>query len=515
MERIAVLPIDDQTADGSGAGIGAITVQILAAQLAAEPRAYVFPAADSNDAASRRATRLVAGYLTKEAGAWTLHAALRDAARQQTVRVLKDVTGSGAPALADGLAAQLGTPAFTAVRLDPVALEAALQGKGDVSILGPAAQLRLTALPNDLAGRASLAERLSAATPADSETAQRAATLLLHAGRFAEGARIFDRALLAEPDWGELHNDAAFSYALAGRTTDALKASAAYRRSDPESGNPQDTLGEVLCLLGAYPLGERQFLAGFDKPRFSVGSVNLPKTTLLRKAAEAARLARNQAEADQIFAKYAEALRQHPLLPLEQAQWDYTSGRTEPALRSLEEFAAKANLSAAWLQLSLWRARAGNQRAAAAAAKLAVDTSRNAGERNAGVMAQFVTQPDAPAAEWQLRAARQFPQPQAALFARQALVHALALHRQWTEAAAAAEALANSASAAVYNPWRYLRAAALAEAGQPDQARVYLKRGPLPRTTGEATWEFLYYPKLIELAPRIAPAALREIETQL
>jgi len=515
VERIAILPVDNQSADASGAAVGALTAQIVAAQLAGEPRAFVFTAADRNEAALRRATQHVAAYLTKETGAWTLHGAVRDAARQQTVRVLPDVTGPGAPALADGLAAQLGTPAFTAVRLDPAALEAALHGKGEAAILGPAAQLRHAALPQELSARAAAAERLSAATPADSDAAQRAATLLLHAGRYRDGAKAFDRALRAEGDWGELHNDAAFGYALAGRTPDALKAVATYRKTDPESANPSDTLGEILCLLGAYPLGERQFLAGFDKPRSNVAGMSLMKSALLRKAAEAARLAGNQAEADQIFAKYASAQGQHPLLPLEQAQWDYTSGRAEPPLRALEEFAAQSKASAAWLQLSLWRARAGNQPGAAMAAKLAAETSRNANERNAAVMAQFATQPNVSAAEWQARAVKQFPQPQAAPFARQALVNALALHRHWAEAAALAEPLSRAISPALYNPWRYLRAAALAESGASDKAKAELPQGPMPRMTGDPAWEFLFYPKLVELAPRIAAGALREIERQL
>lgn len=515
MERIAILPIDNQSADASGAATGAFTVQVVTAQLAGEPRAYVFAAADRNDAALRRATQLVAGYLTKGTGTWTLRSVLRDAVRHQTLRTLQDVTGPSAPTLADGLAAQLGTPAFTAVRLDPAALEAALQGKGDASILGAAVKLRYTPLPHDLSARAAMAEQLSAATPADSETAQRAATLLMDAGRFVQAGKAFDRALRAEPDWGELHNDAAFGFALAGRTSDALKAVATYRKTDPESANPSDTLGEILCLLGAYPLAERQFLAAFDKPRFNVSGMSLAKSTLLRKAAEAARLAGNPGEGDQIFAKYAEAQAQHPLLPLEKARWDYTSGRAEPALRALEDFAGKMNASAAWLQLALWRARAGNQAGAAAAAKLAAETSRTVSERNGAVMAQFVTQPDVSAAEWQARAAKQFPQPGAAQFARQALVHALALHRHWAEAAALAEPLSRSISPALYNPWRYLRAVALAETGAIDKAKSELPQGPVPQMTGDPAWEFLFYPKLVELAPRIASGALREIEQQL
>ena len=44
-------------------------------------------------------------------------------------------------------------------------------------------------------------------------------------------------------------------------------------------------------------------------------------------------------------------------------------------------------------------------------------------------------------------------------------------------------------------------AVALAESGQTDKAKTEARLAPIPRTFGDATWEFLVYPGFWKIAP--------------
>ena len=208
-------------------------------------------------------------------------------------------------------------------------------------------------------------------------------------------------------------------------------------------------------------------------------------------------MAGNQAEADRLFARYAEAHAKQPLIALEKAQWDYTSGRTKEALAALEAVVASSGAtSPVWSQLSAWRAVQGGD--AAAAAKQALQTAKSPADQQAAVTAIFATQPDASPAEWQARAAKQFP-PAAAPLARQALIYALVLHKHWTAAIPFVAAQRDAIQPAQASEWQALLAVCLSEAGLAEKAKAESKFAPIPRTAGDATWEFLIYPKIKQL----------------
>jgi Tfp pilus assembly protein PilF len=330
-------------------------------------------------------------------------------------------------------------------------------------------------------------KRLSDLAPSDSETAYGAANLMMQARQFIPAAEYYSRARRADPQWPELHNEAAFGFAFAGDIKEALESVEAYRKLEPRSANPDDTQGEILFTARRFAEAERSFLAAFDKnPAFFAGAP-------LRKAAEARRAAGNQAEADRLFARYVEVNAKRPLIELEKAQWDYTSGRQQEAASRLEAFAAKTNASAAWSQLAAWRAVNGGD--AVGAAALARKTAKSPAEQQVAAIAQFATQPDTTAAEWQSRAAAQFP-PGAAAFARQALCYALALRKHWADAIPVITAQRDSLPPAQASYWRALLAVALHESGQAGKAKLETRLAPIPRTVGDATWDFLVYPKI-------------------
>jgi tetratricopeptide (TPR) repeat protein len=476
VERVAIVEFDNQSSQAAANQLGAKVAQIATLELSSSPSVFAYVTASSAEAPIRRATQILTGYLTAAGeSTWTLHAHLRDLAANRTLRSFA-VTGSTPGALADGVAAQFGKPDFSAAKLDPAALEAALYKGGDTSILGELARLRLTPLPADFASRAAALERLSGRMPADSEAAFNAATLLMQARHFTEAAKAYHRALRADPDWGNVQNEAAFGFAYAGDVPAALAAIEAYRKLEPRSANPDDSQGEILFALRRFAESERAFLAAFDKqPGFFSGAP-------LRKAAEARRAAGNQAEADRLFARYREVNAKRPLIDLEKAQWDYTSGRQQEALAAAEALAAKTNASAAWTQLVAWRAMQGGD--AVGAAKLAVQTARTPADQQAAVTALFAVQPEM---------VKQFP-PAAAPLARQAHVYTLVLARRWAEAIPLIAAERDALPPATAGFWQALLARAYAEAGQAEKAKAESRFAPIPRTIGDPTWDFLMFP---------------------
>jgi tetratricopeptide (TPR) repeat protein len=482
---------DNQSADAKAGQLGERVARIASLQLVGAPDVFTYVVSNGAEAPLRRATQIVSGYLTLHSGQWTLHAQLRDAMTPRTLRSFT-VAGSSAGALADGVAGQLGKPGFAAGKLDPAALESALTGGVPVAILGEAAVNRLLPLPAEFPLRLAALQRLSSLAPCDSEVAYGAATLSMQARQFGKAAEAYRRAQRADPEWTLLHNEAAFGYVFAGDVPAALAAVESYRKLDPRSPNPDDSQGEILFAARRFDEAERAFLLASSKdPAFLNGAP-------LRKAAEARRMAGNQAEADRLFARYAEARAKQSSIGLEKAQWDYTSGRTKEGLAALEAMAAStgAAVSPVWSQLAVWRAVHGGD--GVGAAKQALQTARSPGDRQAAATVFFATQPDVPVAEWQARAAKQFP-PAASPLSRQALLYALALHKHWNEAIPILAAQRDALQPVQASQWQALLAVALSEAGQAEKAKAESKFAPIPRTAGDATWEFLIHPKIKQL----------------
>ena len=492
VERVAIVAFDNQSADAKAEQLGERVARTASLQLVGSPDVFTYVVSNSAEAPLRRATQVVSGYLTLHNGQWTLHAQLRDATAPRMLRSFT-VAGSSAGALADGVAGQLGKPGFAAGKLDPAALEAALTG-GPAAMLGEAAAGRLSPLPTEFPPRLAALQRLSTLAPCDSEVAYAAATVSMQARQFGKAAEAYRRAQRADPEWTLLHNEAAFGYLFAGDVPAALAAVESYRKLDPRSPNPDDSQGEILFAARRFDEAERAFLlAGSKDPAFLNGAP-------LRKAAEARRMTGNQAEADRLFARYTEAHAKQPLIALEKAQWDYTSGRTKEGLAALEAVAASpagAAISRVWSQLAAWRAVQGGD--APAAAKQALQTAKSPGDQQAAATVFFATQPDASVTEWQARAAKQFTPPGSPL-SRQALIYALALRKHWAEAIPILAAQRDALQPAQASEWQALLAVALREAGQPEQAKVEGRMAPIPRTAGDATWEFLIHPKIKQVA---------------
>ena len=473
VERIAFVEFDNQSADASANALGGKVARIAALELAASPDTYAFVTPTAAEAPAHRATQYLAGYLTAAgSNRWELHASLRDVSANRTIRTFT-VTAATTGALADGVASQFGKPGFEAARLDPAQLEAAVFQGGDPSVLGEAASLRLTPLPADFRARVEALALRSERMPADSETAFTAATILMQARDYPEAAKAYRRVLRADPEWPAAPNEAAFGFAFAGDLPAALAALDTYRKLEPRSANPDDSQGEILFALRRFAESERAFLAAYDKDHAFFSGIPL------RKAAAARRAAGNQAEADRLFARYLEVNARNPLIALEKAQWDYASGRRQEAVSAAEALASKTNASSAWTEVAAWRAASGGD--AVAAAELALKTARTPADQQSAIIALLAAEP---AFE------KRFP-PAVAPLARQARIYRLILTKKWADAIPMITAERDALQPAAAGFWQALLARAYQEAGQPDRAKTESRFAPVPRTIGDASWDFL------------------------
>jgi hypothetical protein len=261
----------------------------------------------------------------------------------------------------------------------------------------------------------------------------------------------------------------------------------------PKDANPDDSDGEILFLHRRFADSANAFLAAYSRDAAFRGAVPL------RKAAEALRAAGQQAEADKLFARYLAAIPNRPLAPLEKAQWDYTStGRAD--LAPVTALATRTNASAAWTQLSAWNASRGAVKEAADAAQRALRFARTPAERHAAAIAYYCAQPAASPQEWAARAAKMFNPPGNPV-PRQALALALAMGQHWREAIPIVRQVRDQTPPEQADIWQPLLAIALKESGDETQAKTEARFAPIPRTLGDASWDFLIYPRYWRIQP--------------
>jgi Tfp pilus assembly protein PilF len=542
VERLAVIAFDNQSSDLAANWAGYSVASLVVGELAGAPDLFAYSSPSMAQAWEQRPTQSLQGYVVRGAGGgWRLFAHRRDTVAGRTIQSYS-VSGAHSGELADRLVAAMGrTPAFTSAALPAEAVE--LHGKWLIDPRAPGAtaglkrafdlapgfseaarihalitsneraqaietvraaieksqgpiprarlERVLTQLAGEPAARRHAAGKLSDLLPSDAGAAEEAANEFLFGRDYAAGARFYQRALRADPQWGDLNNNAAFGFVLAGDLASARASLARYQTIAPNSGNPLDSLGEVLCVAGRFDESERAFLDSYDKEPALLGGV------ALRKAAMVRRLSGQQPEADRLFARYAEAQKANPGLALEQAQWDYTSGRQAEAVAKLEAQVSKAGSPPAWSQLAVWRLAKGDAAAAARAAREAWNTAVSPQDRQTAALALFVTQqPDADAATWARRAGIQFQGPAGASLRNTALAYALLLRKQYAAAAPVLSALNNSMHPSRGTESQALLAVALAEAGRLDQAKPLLRTWPVPRSFGDGTFEFLLYPAI-------------------
>lgn len=466
----------------------------------------VFAVADPAEAARRQATRLVKTYFARNGSEWTLRGAVEDAETHRTVQPIAGPADSPATigvalasALWNGSAAQSWKPEAVealgramllppaqavpfykqAVDADPSLEEAWLRWIQTLAATGSRTEAEdvlarapktsaLAVLAANLTG--SLAARTSAlkasaeANPSDWETWIQYATVASQARQYREGAAAFERALSLNPGSASLHNDAAYTFELAGQHERALRAARESAKLLPGSVNPLDTLGEIHAMAGEFKEAEKAFLDAQAKdPRFLGGALAV-KAALMR------RLAGDQQGADKLFGGTTGVIAR--------AQWDYSSGRRPQAEAAL----AGSNLAAAKAQLALWRLAEGDPVGARKRIEEGAALATKPDEKSLLSLAQSLLTGNV---------ANPYLKGASLLLAGKA-AEAVPLLEQ----AAGSLRTGQSSHVPVLLAWAYL------ETGKQQEAAELLKSWPIPRSQAEDYLEFLTYPRAVELRKR-------------
>lgn len=529
VERIAILPLDNQSADGAASWVGDGVAQLAATQLAGAPKIAAINAGDRQEAVRLRASSTVVGYWTgtpaavrarvevrsvegkhrraieasgsPAAVAHAIAAALWDQAPQQpsaggeALRLyIEGIRGRNEQLLQEAVAAspdfgpawyalgQLqilrgdrgkGLETMQAALLRP-GLDALSRARCEVAASqGTSREARLTAL-----------ETVTRAMPAHAEGFVQAGSAAFSDRRFPEAAKWFDIATQLDPQAAEPWNELGYARAFAGDLDGALTSLREYEKLSPGSANPLDSLGEVYFAYGRFAESAQAFVDAYTK------DPGLLRAVTLRKAAEADRMAGDNVAAAANFARYRDALGKHPLAGLIEARWQYSNGDKAGAIAALRKLAEEGNASPSWAQLAIWLAAGGGDgRAAALRAK---ETAKSPADLANAVVAEFVTQPKAAAEEWRARA-EAVPAP----LRGRALAYSLLIHGQFKEAIPALEAVTQTPTLTEYCQMRALTGWALLQSGETAKGKALLDRWPLP-SSEPGLFDWLLFPAVRE-----------------
>jgi Flp pilus assembly protein TadD len=553
--RIAVLPLENLTADPALDWMSVGLAEAVYLQIAASPSVRPASVASRRDADASRATHIVQGYFSRYAGRLRVEAVLVDAAAQQ-VRKRASASGpesEGALPLARSVAAQLeersgslgpaneaalkayveaigaGEPTAEtkgfegALAADPDfgaayvawAHRAAARG-GRERALGiiAAAERRGNAIPEvfrarlaalgaalrgDREGQYKALVALSRATPADADVFRALAELELRARRFRTAVEFYQAAAARTPEDVLLLNQLGYAQSWARDLEGALRSLGRYRELRPREPNPEDSLGDAHYYLGHFAEAEKHYLAAFGRdPNFLGGGA-------LYKAAWARLMTGDTGGANASLRRFLEFRRKaaDPLIELHEAEWEYLTGRRKQALERAARLAksppAPGAAAATALQLAVWHLDLGQAGAARTYAERAIAEAPNPAMRSVAEVCRFVAQPAAPAAELAARAERELPGPALAGLRKYAVAYALLYARDFAAAAPILRELHAASSPASPEPLNVLLAWCLLETKQDGEAGDLLETWPVPKPGADQPFRSLAFPRVFFL----------------
>jgi len=326
---------------------------------------------------------------------------------------------------------------------------------------------------------------------------------------YTQAVQAYQKALAIEPEDINLLNQLGYAAAYAGDLNTATQALQRYQTIRPGDANPLDSLGDVHLLLGRLSDAETYYLQAVKKdPAFLNGADYF-------KAAIAHLMTGDIPGAGLLEQQFLDARAKagDPLIELQKAHWAWLSGHRKEALSLMAAFAQKAESGAlrqvaseAYSQLAIWQVALGNRSAAELFVAQAIQTA-GPGSAGVAVVARFIAQPSASAAEWNARADQAFPLPAQKPVKDVALVYALLSDKQFAPAAAILQPLYDRTSPTADDSVPFLLAWADLETDKPKQAAALLRFNPIPPSTGVKPFSVFYFPRLFDLRGRIAELA--------
>ena len=535
-ERLAILPLENLSADPALDWAGRAVSTALVYDLAGAPNLYAQLVESVAGAESIRASRILQGYFVARNGQVEIRATLLDPRKTTTVAsfALDGPLPVGPLPLANQLAKRLNSAArafstrnpgafrdfgvalskpdaaselssfAAATAADPGFASAAMSsarlliegGDRDQArkILAaamnahpdPIDQARLEYLSataaNDTAARIRALEIMTRLTPADSQVPRELADLHSVQRKFQDALRNYETVTRLDPEDAQAWNQLGYAYSYALDLAGARRALDHYRQLlPPEEANPLDSLGEVSFYLGDYASAEHYFLQAHEKNPGEFAGAELIK------AAQARLMLGDLPAADAIFHRYLGLLQhsQGALAGYQEAQWEFLTGRRKAAIARLEKLVPSVEgegQALALCQLSIWKLETGDSKSAADMATQAVASARSPRLRNLSAVCRFLA--SMPASNSGL--------PLADAYAR-------LFERKFSDAVPVIEGLYRETNPATDGQVRTLLAWAYVESGRMPQAQQLLERAPIPLSSGEPLFADLIFPRYFYL----------------
>jgi Tfp pilus assembly protein PilF len=350
-------------------------------------------------------------------------------------------------------------------------------------------EVQLAGVRNDPAGRERALEALLKLDPRSAAEWRVLGQSAFGRRAYARAAQAYQNALRLEPGDLNAENQLAYAAAYSGDFDTAMAALKRYRAQSPGDANALDSMGDVNLIAGRLREAEGYYL---DALKLNPGFLN--QIDLL-KAAMTRLMTGDVAGADALAKKYtgARSAAHDPLSDYRGVEWLWISGRRKAACTQMEALAraaesgAPALASQAYAELAIWKLMLGDRTAAAEQAAKATT--------GAAVIARFLAQPQASAAEWSARADRLFAN--APQIRDVALVYALLLDSHFQQASELLDHMYDEGAG-------YLLAWSLTQTGRLDDAAPLLRANPVPPATGIGPTMSFYFPRIYYLRAVLA-----------
>jgi tetratricopeptide (TPR) repeat protein len=536
VERVAVLPLENAGSDSELDWAGRAAAAALVYDLTGLPDRYLQPVDSISAAYSIHASQILEGYYSKRNGRMELRAVLESLEGKKTLNSMEVEAPQtdGMLPLVNALAKRLspqarafGTRNDEAFRLYSAALTAtdrpaALRSLESATQADPgfteayAAWARILVSQGDrvqadkviraaegsgpdgieraklaylAASAASGAERriqaldtLTHLIPADSTLFKDRADLKLSQRDFQGAVRDLEVCTRLDPNQPENWNQLGYVLAYAQDLAGARRALENYQRLlPPENANALDSLGEVSFYLGDFAGAANYFLRAQEK---NPGQF---QGTELVKAAQARLMAGDLRESDALFQKYLASVRssQRSLTELEQAQWEYLTGRKKAGLARLEKLIPELDPDKQVLglcQLSIWKMLGGDPKSASVFAAQAAEHAVSPGARNLSAMCRYIS-----------------ATPQSSSGSPLVDAFALLLARRFRDALPVIETLYRETNPLSDGQIRTLLAWAYVETGRTSDADRLLQNYPIPLASGDSMFASFLFPRYLFL----------------
>jgi tetratricopeptide (TPR) repeat protein len=533
---VAVLPLENAGSDSELDWAGRAAAAALVYDLAGSPDRYFEPVDSISAAYSIHASQILEGYYSKRKGRLEIQAVLENLERKKTLAsvLVEGPQAEGVLPLVNRLAKRLsprarafGTSNDEAFRLYSTALTAtdraaALRSLESATQADPgfaeayAAWARILVSQGDRVQadkviraaessrqdeieRAKLAyltasaasgierrmqtlETLTHLTPADSALFQERAELKLSQRDFQGAVRDLEICTRLDPNQPENWNQLGYVLAYAQNLDGARRVLETYQRLlPPENANALDSLGEVSFYLGDFAGAANYFLQAQEKNPGQFRGAELVK------AAQARLMAGDLREGDALFQKYLASVRssQQSLTELEQAQWEFLTGRQKAGVARLEKVIPDLDPDRQVLglcQLSIWKTIGGDSKSASIFATQAAERAATPGARNLSAMCRYIS-----------------TAPTASSGSPLVDAYALLMARKFREALPLIEKLYRETNPLRDGQIRTLLAWAYVETGRTSDADRLLRTYPIPLSSGDAMFASFLFPRYLFL----------------